>query len=103
MILAAHSIAIPCHPGTVVIATVPFAHPVRARVTGVPQKSRLLHVPGVRSETAENERRPTVVEAASRLSGVEDAVQREQRVAAIPSHADEAGVTLRITNPGTDE
>lgn len=78
MILAAHSIAIPYHPGTVVIATVPFAHPVRARVTGVPLKSRLLHVPGVRSEAAGNERRPTVVEAASRLSGVEDAVQRER-------------------------
>lgn len=35
MILAAHAIAISCYLGAVVIATAPFARPVRAPVTGV--------------------------------------------------------------------
>lgn len=66
--------------------------------------NKFLHAPSVRlREAAGNGRGLGVVDAASYLFGVEDAVQREPNVAEAPSHTDDASRTLRITNPGTDE
>jgi len=66
--------------------------------------SKFLHAPSVRlREAAGNGRGLGVVDAASYLFGVEDAVQREPDAAEQPSPADDVSRTPRITNPGTDE
>jgi hypothetical protein len=72
-------------------------------VTG-PRPARVQVVdPRATDELRARGRSTGVVNAACRLSGVQDAVQRDADAVDEPAPADHVARTSRFTNPGTDE